>query len=207
MKSKINLKFFLLICLLSFSSVKGQNSGIEILRKVMENTLNLKNALYSFTINSENENDLFPTYGKLYVEGKKYFIDTEVIDQIFDGSILYTIIHENKEIIVTSGSNTFFNFSPGQLFNFFKDDFEIDIDNSDNESLSISAISKIQDDIIYKIIIDSNMLSIKQIDLLNRNNLVLSTFLTLSYNINLPLPGSLFKFDKENFKDYILIED
>ena len=104
MKSKINLKFFLLICLLSFSSVKGQNSGIEILRKVMENTLNLKNALYSFTINSENENDLFPTNGKLYVEGKKYFIDTEVIDQIFDGSILYTIIHENKEIIVTSGS-------------------------------------------------------------------------------------------------------
>ena len=96
MKSKINLKFFLLICLLSFSSVKGQNSGIEILRKVMENTLNLKNALYSFTINSENENDLFPTNGKLYVEGKKYFIDTEVIDQIFDGSILYTIIHENK---------------------------------------------------------------------------------------------------------------
>ena len=66
---------------------------------------------------------------------------------------------------------------------------------------------KIQDDIIYKIIIDSNMLSIKQIDLLNRDNLVLTTFLTLSYNFNIPLTGSLFKFDKEKFKDYILIED
>ena len=35
----------------------------------------------------------------------------------------------------------------------------------------------------------------------------LSTFLTLSYNFNIPLTGSLFKFDKEKFKDYILIED
>ena len=43
-------KFFLIIFLLSFSIVKGQNSGIEILRKVMENTLNLENALYNFTI-------------------------------------------------------------------------------------------------------------------------------------------------------------
>ena len=82
MKSKINLKFFLIICLLSFSIVKGQNSGIEILRKVMENTLNLENALYNFTINSKNENDLFPTNGRLYVEGKKYFIDSEGIDQV-----------------------------------------------------------------------------------------------------------------------------
>ena len=160
MKSKINLKFFLIICLLSFSIVKGQNSGIEILRKVMEYTLNLENALYNFTINSKNENDLFPINGRLYVEGKKYFIDTEGIDQIYDGSMLYTIIHENKEIIVTSELNTFFNFSPVQLFNFFKDDFDIDIDNGDNKSIIVSAISKIQDDIIYKIIIDSNMLSI-----------------------------------------------
>ena len=207
MKSRINLKFFLIICLLSFSIVKGQNSGIEILRKVMENTLNLENALYNFTINSKNKNDLFPTNGRLYVEGKKYFIDTEGIDQIYDGSMLYTIIHENKEIIVTSESNTFFNFSPVQLFNFFKDDFDIDIDNGNNKSIIVSAISKFQDDIIYKIIIDSNMLSIKQIDLLNRDNLVLTTFLTLSYNFNIPLTGSLFKFDKEKFKDYILIED
>ena len=173
----------------------------------MENTLNLENALYNFTINSKNENDLFPTNGRLYVEGKKYFIDTEGIDQIYDGFMLYTIIHENKEIIVTSESNTFFNFSPVQLFNFFKDDFDIDIDNGDNKSIIVSAISKIQDDIIYKIIIDSNMLSIKQIDLLNRDNLVLTTFLTLCYNFNIPLTGSLFKFDKEKFKDYILIED
>ena len=114
----------------------------------MEYTLNLENALYNFTINSKNENDLFPINGRLYVEGKKYFIDTEGIDQIYDGFMLYTIIHENKEIIVTSESNTFFNFSPVQLFNFFKDDFDIDIDNGDNKSIIVSAISKIQDDII-----------------------------------------------------------
>ena len=201
----------------------------------MENTLNLENALYNFTINSKNENDLFPINGRLYVEGKKYFIDTEGIDQIYDGFMLYTIIHENKEnagithllehikkFIKLSEQDKFVgkymdwightefgpNYKPINNMNLvFKDDFDIDIDNGDNKSIIVSAISKIQDDIIYKIIIDSNMLSIKQIDLLNRDNLVLTTFLTLSYNFNIPLTGSLFKFDKEKFKDYNLIED
>ena len=65
----------------------------------------------------------------------------------------------------------------------------------------------IQDDLVYKIIIDSNLLSIKRIEITNRDNLNLSSFLTLSYKYNLSLPSSLFKFDKNKFNDYMLIEN
>ena len=41
----------------------------------------------------------------------------------------------------------------------------------------------------------------------NRDNLILSSFLTLSYKYNLSLPSSLFKFDKNKFNDYMLIEN
>ena len=173
----------------------------------MNNAMKIKDANYSFKITSENENDLFPISGEIYIKKEKYFIDTEEIDQIFDGDKLYTIIHENEEIIVTSDLNTFFNFTPKQIFNFFKDDFEIEIKNSQGVSYNLIARNLIQEDLVYEIIIDSNLLSIKKIEIKNRDNLTLSSFLTLSYKFNLSLPSSLFKFDKNKYNDYMLIEN
>ncbi len=207
MRSRNNLINFLLLGLFSFFSLNGQSNGIQILEEVMNNAMKIKDANYSFKIISENEKDLFPISGELYIKKEKYFIDTEEIDQIFDGDKLYTIIHENEEIIVTSDSNTFFNFTPKQIFNFFKDDFEIETEESQDFSLNLIARSLIQEDLFYKIIIDSNLLSIKRIDIKNRDNLILNSFLTLSYKYNLSLPSSLFKFDKNKFNDYMLIEN
>ena len=207
MRSRNNLINFLLIGLFSFFSLNGQSKGIQILEEVMNNAMKIKDANYSFKIISENEKDLFPISGELYIKKEKYFIDTEEIDQIFDGDKLYTIIHENEEIIVTSDSNTFFNFTPKQIFNFFKDDFEIEAEESQDFSLNLIARNLIQEDLFYKIIIDSNLLSIERIDIKNRDNLILNSFLTLSYKYNLSLPSSLFKFDKNKFNDYMLIEN
>ena len=173
----------------------------------MNNAMDIEDANYSFIITSENENNLFPIIGELYIKKEKYFIDTEEIDQIFDGDKLYTIIHENEEIIVTSDSNTFFNFTPKQIFNFFKDDFEIETEENQDFSINLIARNLVQEDLFYKIIIDSNLLSIKRIDIKNRDNLILNSFLTLSYKYNLSLPSSLFKFDKNKFNDYMLIEN
>ena len=207
MRSRNNLINFLLLGLFSFFSLNGQSNGIQILEEVMNNAMKIKDANYSFKIISENEKDLFPISGELYIKKEKYFIDTEEIDQIFDGDKLYTIIHENEEIIVTSDSNTFFNFTPKQIFNFFKDDFEIETEESQDFSINLIARNLIQEDLFYKIIIDSNLLSIKRIDIKNRDNLILNSFLTLSYKYNLSLPSSLFKFDKNKFNDYMIIEN
>ena len=54
----------------------------------MNNAMKIKDANYSFKIISENEKDLFPISGELYIKKEKYFIDTEEIDQIFDGDKL-----------------------------------------------------------------------------------------------------------------------
>ena len=207
MRSRSNLINILLLGLFSFFSLNGQNNGIQVLEEVMNNAMKIKDANYSFKIISENEKDLFPISGELYIKKEKYFIDTEEIDQIFDGDKLYTIIHENEEIIVTSDSNTFFNFTPKQIFNFFKDDFEIETEESQDFSINLIARNLIQEDLFYKIIIDSNLLSIKRIDIKNRDNLILNSFLTLSYKYNLSLPSSLFKFDKNKFNDYMIIEN
>ena len=149
MRSRNNLINFLLLGLFSFFSLNGQSNGIQILEEVMNNAMKIKDANYSFKIISENEKDLFPISGELYIKKEKYFIDTEEIDQIFDGDKLYTIIHENEEIIVTSDSNTFFNFTPKQIFNFFKDDFEIETEESQDFSLNLIARNLIQEDLLF----------------------------------------------------------
>ena len=207
MRSRSNFIIFLLLVLYSCYNLNGQNNGFQILEEVMNNAMKIRDANYSFKIISENKNDLFPISGELYIKKEKYFIDTEEIDQIYDGYKLYTIIHENQEIIVTSDSNTFFNFTPKQVFNFFKDDFEIEIEESQDVSHNLIARNLIQEDLFYKIIIDSNLLSIKKIEIKNRDNQIMSSFLTLSYKFNLSLPSSLFKFDKNKFNNYILIEN
>lgn len=207
MKSKSNFIKFLFLGLFSLFSLNGQNNGIQILEEVMNNAININDAKYSFKIISENENDLFSISGELYIKKEKYFIDTEEIDQIFDGDKLYTIIHENEEIIITSDSNTFFNLTPKQIFNFFKDDFEIEIVESQDFSYNLIARDLTQGDLTYKITIDSKTLSIERIDIVNEDNITLSSFLTLSYKFNLSLPSSLFKFDKNMFNDYMLIEN
>ena len=84
---------------------------------------------------------------------------------------------------------------------------EIEIEKSQDFYLNLIARNLIQEDLVYKIIIDSNLMSIKRIDIKNRDNLILNSFLTISYKYNLSLPSSLFKFDKNKFNDYLLIEN
>ena len=74
MRSRNNLINFLLLGLFSFFSLNGQSKGIQILEEVMNNAMKIKDANYSFKIISENEKDLFPISGELYIKKEKYFM-------------------------------------------------------------------------------------------------------------------------------------
>ena len=74
MKSRSNLINFLLLGLFSLFSLNGQNNGIQVLEEVMNNAMNVKDAYYRFNITSENENDLFPISGELYIKKKSILL-------------------------------------------------------------------------------------------------------------------------------------
>ena len=67
-------------------------SAEEILETALERSLALNNSYYKFLIESEVESLLFPMTVELFTKGEKYFIDTEAIDQIYDGENIFTII-------------------------------------------------------------------------------------------------------------------
>ena len=196
-----------ILFLLGFSNLLAQESAIEILQKVKDNSTLIENAKYKFIITSEFENNLLPINGVFYIKDENYFIDTEEIDQIYDGDKFYTIIHENQEIIVSDKDNTFFNFTPNQIFNYFLNGFELQIEELLNNSYLIIAENN-QEDIFYSIVINSANLSIEKIEMIEKkSNVRINSFLTLTYDYNLIVPLSLFKFDIAKYKNYLIVPE
>ena len=204
-KNKILIKF--IVFLLGFSNLSAQETGVKFLERVRENAFSLKNVYYKFEISSKFENTILPISGEFYVKQGSYFIDTYEIDQIYDGERFYTIIHENKEIIISTTNSSFFNFSPNQIFNYFLKGFDLKKQNISDEFYLIEAESKEEDKIIYNLFINSN-LSIERIEMIEKETgEEIYKFLTLTYDYNLNLPLSLFKFDKQFYKDYIIVTE
>jgi outer membrane lipoprotein-sorting protein len=203
-KNKILIKF--IVFLLGFSNLSAQEAAVKVLERVRENAFSLENVYYKFEISSKFENNILPISGEFYVRQGSYFIDTNEIDQIYDGERFYTIIHENKEIIISTTNSSFFNFSPNQIFNYFLKGFDLKKQNISDDFDLIEAESK-EDKIIYNLFINSD-LSIERIEMIEKETgEEINKFLTLTYDYNLNLPLSLFKFDKQFYKDYIIVTE
>ena len=204
-KNKILIKF--IIILLGFSNLSAQEAALEVLQRVRENAFSLENVYYKFEISSKFKNTILPISGEFYIKQGSYLIDTNEVDQIYDGERFYTIIHENKEIIISTENTSFFNFSPNQIFNYFLNGFDLKKQNISDDFELIVAESKEEDKIIYNLFINSN-LSIERIEMIEKETgEEINRFLTLTYDYNLNLPLSLFKFDIQSYKDYIIVTE
>ena len=205
MRNKTNIFKPLVFLIFMISPVYGQ-SAEEILEIALERSLALNNSYYKFVIESEVESPLLPMTGELFTKGEKYFIDTKDIDQIYDGQNIFTIVHENQEIIVGNSDISLISFTPNQIFNFFLEDYLLSI-KSETRRHIIEAKNRNENNMIYFITINSLNYSIEKIEMKDSiSDQIINTFLTLTYDYNLTVPLSLFNFDISNYDNYILIQ-
>ena len=180
-------------------------SAEEIIKITQEKSFKLNDSYYKFIIESKVNDPILPITGELYTSGEKYFIDTKYIDQIYDGKKIFTIVHENKEIIIGNTDIPLFKLTPYQLLNFFMKDHKL-YNVSNSKKYIIKAISE-NDGIIYFISINSANYSIEKIEMKDSSTeQIINTFLTLTYDYNLSVPLSLFKFDIKNYKNYTIVK-
>ena len=204
MINNLNIFYALVLLIFGINNTFCQ-SAEEILKKAQEKSLILTNSYYKFIIESKLDNPILPITGELFTKGEKYFIDTNYIDQIYDGENIFTIVHENQEIIIGNSDIPLFNFTPHQLLNFFKEDHELDFIS--NSKKYIIRATTLDDGIIYFISINSSNYSIEKIEMKDStSDQIINTFLTLTYDYNLSVPLSLFKFDINKYKNYTIVK-
>ena len=71
----------------------------------------------------------------------------------------------------------------------------------------IEAKNRDENNMIYFITINNSNYSIEKIEMKDSSsNQVINTFLTLTYDYNLSVPLSLFKFDINKYKNYTIVK-
>ena len=204
MVNNLNISKVLVLLIFGINYIFCQ-SAEEIIKITQEKSIKLTDSYYKFRIESKVDDPILPITGELYTSGEKYFIDTRYIDQIYDGENIFTIVHENQEIIIGNSDIPLFKLTPYQLLNFFIEDHKL-YNISNSKKYIIKAISE-NDGIIYFISINSSNYSIEKIEMKDSSTeQIINTFLTLTYDYNLSVPLSLFKFDIKNYKNYTIVK-
>ena len=85
--------------------------------------------------------------------------------------------------------------------------FDLKKQNISNDIYFIAAESIEEEEIIYNLFINSN-LSIEKIEMIEKETgEEINKFLTLTYDYNLNVPLSLFKFDINDYEDYLIVTE
>ncbi len=145
--------------------------------------------------------------GQIYAAGEKYHLILPAVTQIYDGSKIYTISKDDKEI-TSSNKEDGESLSPTTILNLYKKGF--DISSEGTTTINDKKCS------VVKLVPTDNKKSKSIILAISDNKLVRvsenyndgsSLILTIvDFKENLIVNKSLLTFDKNNYKDYTLTE-
>ena len=126
----------LIVLLIAFVNIYSQNDikAEKLLDKVSSNIDKAKN--YSIEFSYElNDNITEKTKGNILISQGNYILDFLGVKQICDSNFIYTIVSENKEIMISEISEEKDEIiNPLNLLKFYRDGYIINLDESKNES-------------------------------------------------------------------------
>lgn len=199
-----------LIILIFFSYLHSycQNESAEnILERVSKKIDNSKNCFinFSYKINSNPYEN-----GNILINDKKYILEFMGIKQISDSEKVYTIVPENKEIIISKIDEDSSMIGPSNILKFYKKDYIIQFDNQSNKKKGIEFLKLIpapkNDEISHIILkIDIKKNYIIEISEFRKDNL--KNILKInSIEFNMIVSKEKFDFDKKLYKNYYIEE-
>jgi len=182
----------------------------EVSKKVTSyNNIALK---FDYVLDNQKENIHQKTTGSVNIQGEKYHLKFMGIDRIYDTNKVYTIVHEDEEVVIANPDNDHENnFTPSKLLTFYKKGYSFKWDTQ-----KTIAGKKIQ---FIKLIpknanaenkyillgIDLKTKNIQQVVYLNNNN-TKTSFIILDFNTNIKLPKDEFTFNEAKYKakDFVI---
>ncbi len=213
-------KLYFLICtvLLSATPITAQSSdeAKALLDDVYNKVKSYDNIVidFKYVLSNKEAGINQETRGNVSLEGEKYVADLFGAQVIFDGSKVYTIVPENKEVTIEDKSEDENALTPAKMLTFYRDGhtYEMDIlQNVDGRKIQYVKLTPMDTDSETESImlgIDAETKHIyKVID--NGNNGTTTTITVNSFKTDQPLSKTLFTFDEKKYEDdgYYIIKN
>jgi outer membrane lipoprotein-sorting protein len=163
---------------------------------------------YALENSSENINQV--TRGDVTIEGDKYILNVLGVTRIFDGKTLYTISPEDEEVTISSENTEDENtVSPSKMLSFYKDGYTYAMDivqDVKGRKIQYVKLNPIDTNSEIKQVllgIDAKTKHIYNLIEIGKNG-TKTTLTVNSLKTNEPISKSLFKFDKNKYKNYYI---
>ena len=201
----------LIVLLLAFVNIYSQNviKAEKLLDKVSSNIDKAKNYSINFSYES-NDNVSEKTKGNILISQGNYVLDFLGVKQICDSNFIYTIVSENKEVMISEISEEKGEIiNPLNLLEFYRDGYIVKIDESKNESNFLIQYVKLipidnSSDISHLLLgintENNNIFKIIEIGK-NKSNTIIRID-NITYNSK--LSDDIFVFNKNDYKEFYI---
>ena len=210
---KIYKNFTLFFLFISFSISGQQDSkSFKLLDEVSMQMKSYDNFEFDFKYSLENQNENIKqeTFGKIIISENKYKLSITGLEQLFDGTNVYTIIPENKEITITDiQDDESLIVNPLDLLSFYKTGYELkwDIVQYVNKIpiQYIKLIPNKEKDNIKYLLLGVNTVTKNIYKLIEIGDQRTTTTLTINnISINKQIPEKFFSLNESDYPDYYI---
>ena len=201
----------LIVLLIAFVNTYSQNDikAEKLLDKVSSNIDKAKN--YSIDFSYElNDNISEKTKGNILISQGNYILDFLGVKQICDSNFIYTIVSENKEVMISEIlEEKDETINPLNLLEFYREGYIVNMDESKNESNFLIQYVKLipinnNSDISHLLLgINTENNNIYKIIEIGKNNSN-TTIKIDNITYNSKLSDEIFVFNKNDYKEFYI---
>ncbi len=201
----------------SFISIAQVNSGRVLLDEVSSKIESYNNVFLEFNYNLENKAEKInqETRGNLTLQKNLYNLKYLGIERIFDGKKVYTIVHEDEEVVISKNNkNDEGSITPSKMFNFYKNGYTVKMDivqkngGREIQFVKLTPMDSNSETRYILIGVDTQTKHIAKLIEVG-NNGSQTTLLVTNFKTNQQISDKLFTFDLAKYKNekkYIISE-
>jgi outer membrane lipoprotein-sorting protein len=206
---------FISILLLSLTAFSQNDSKAKkLLDEVSQKVASYKTISLNFDylLDNEKENIHQQTKGSVNLQGDKYHLNFMGIERIFDTKKVYTIVHDDEEVVISDSSgDDESDFTPSKILTFYQKGYTFKWDKSKIiKGKNIQFIKLLPKNVnaenLYILLgIDTKSKNIYHVVYANKNE-TKTTFKIRAFKSNTTFSKGEFSFDEAKYKakDYII---
>lgn len=198
--------FFYFVTLIIFAQKIDPTAQktLEAVKKNYESKTNYQ-IKFQYELNNPKQKVKQKETGVLYAQGEKFNLTILGVNQIFDGKKMYQISQEDQEVTISKGEDEVI--TPTIIFDKYKKGYEISKPVVKKNIQTIKLIPTDKKNKAKEIVltIDTSKKQLLNMTEYNKDNSII-TLKVLSFDDKTKLNTSLFQFNKNNYKGYIVTD-